>query len=359
MLEAGFAVISLDHEMNRPVVPLLLLDLASEGGQKILWELLSLPHLFAVHLGAPCGTASRARELPISSSLRAQGVPQPPPLRSAQHPLGLPNLSDYNQAKVDAANVLYELVVDILVFCHRAQIVISIENPLRSWLWTAMVAIVRGRDDSLAATAYNALHLVSFHSCCHGSTRRKQTGWLSTKDVFNPLQATCVYDHPHEPFNVSLRNSQWMFATSLEAAYPRLLAQRAAACLVHVAQQQQLVLSPRPRLCDLATAAQGSQTRKHLPLISDFLRFATQLATEPIPAGAKLMAPHLGGSISEEPWTTQPATMKTICWLTRSKLVSITHQANFWRRPRNLPTRWIPSTTWRSLPGLLWTTFFG
>ena len=41
----------------------------------------------------PCGTASRARERPVARDKIKQGAPQPPPLRSADHPLGLPHIN--------------------------------------------------------------------------------------------------------------------------------------------------------------------------------------------------------------------------------------------------------------------------
>lgn len=177
------------------------------------------PNLAAVHLGLPCGTSSRARERPISSTLKAQGVPQPPPLRSAQYPLGLPGLSTFHAAKVESANKLYALAIQILVFCATAGVVLSIENPATSWLWACLVELAR-RHSHQAAQFYNMLNMVLFHTCCHGGTRRKHTGWLGTPGVFEPLAATCKNDHDHEPWGVRWVNNSWVFDTSSEAAYP-------------------------------------------------------------------------------------------------------------------------------------------
>ena len=58
----------------------------------------------------------------------------PPPLRSAMFPLGLPNLSDYHRAKVDNANILYKLAIDIILFYKLGQIIVGVENPANSWL---------------------------------------------------------------------------------------------------------------------------------------------------------------------------------------------------------------------------------
>ena len=88
-MQASFSVLSVGHEGNNPVVPLVQLDLTTESGETILWDMLDSKQLVAVHLGLPCGTASlaRARERPVSQMLQSQGAPNPPPLRSAECPL--------------------------------------------------------------------------------------------------------------------------------------------------------------------------------------------------------------------------------------------------------------------------------
>ena len=80
-------------------------------------------------------------ERPVSEKLQAMGVPNPPPLRSATFPLGLPQLSPFHRAKVESANKLYRLAVEIFVYCYKRRIVVSIENPANSWLWAALVRI--------------------------------------------------------------------------------------------------------------------------------------------------------------------------------------------------------------------------
>ena len=140
-LQAGFSVLSVDHEGHDPVVPIIQLDLTTESGEAILWDMLDSKQLVAVHLGLPCGTASLARERPISRDLQLQGVPNPPPLRSAECPLGLPGLGEVHQAKVNSANKLYWLAIKIMVFCFERGIVFSIENPERSWLCAALVQL--------------------------------------------------------------------------------------------------------------------------------------------------------------------------------------------------------------------------
>ena len=128
MKQSGFSVLSIDHESDGALVPMVTLDLTSESGQQILWDVLASPNLLGVRMGLPCGTASLAREKPVSAQLQAQGAPNPPPLRSATHPLGLPQLSPYHRAKVTSANKLYALAVEFFLFCVDNDIVVSIEN---------------------------------------------------------------------------------------------------------------------------------------------------------------------------------------------------------------------------------------
>ena len=83
MIQAGFEVVSVDHEVDAPYAPVVTLDLTTKSGQDILKEILSSKRLVAVHFGLPCGTASKARDRPISQELQNRGVPSPAPLRSA------------------------------------------------------------------------------------------------------------------------------------------------------------------------------------------------------------------------------------------------------------------------------------
>jgi len=292
--QTGFSILSVDHDSSSSVVPIVQLDLTSPSGEAILWDMLGSEQLLGVHLGLPCGTASRARERPIASSLRKQGVPNPPPLRSAEHPLGIPNLSPFHQAKVDSANRLYALAVAIMVYCCTRGIIFSIENPANSWLWAALVQLTL-QHSMEAAAIYNSLEKVTFHACCHGSTRRKETGWLATKGVYSGLHAICQYDHPHDSWGVRWNNGSWAFDTSLEAAYPMLLSQRVAACLAVVAKKRGYTLGAPQRLHDLSTAVQGKQSKKHPALISEFHHFEQHVASDPVPEGSKLLPPHYGG----------------------------------------------------------------
>ena len=200
---------------------------------------------------------------------------------------------------MEKANELYRFTLEILVSLEGREVAISIENPFGSYLWAALVKLTMEHSKQ-AMSLYNRLEMVRFHSCCHGSKRRKDTGWLSTPGVFKALYAVCANDHPQEPWGVSWSMGTWRFDTSSEASYPVLLAQRAAACLVQYATDRKFVLCPQPRLHDLATASLGKQSKKHKPLVPEYHRVAFQSKHLPISDGAKIIAPHRWGVAREE-----------------------------------------------------------
>ena len=308
-IQSGLRVISIDHEVVQPFAPIVTLDLTSSSGQKILWDVLTSPGVEAVHLGLPCGTSSRARERPIPREMRLAGVPEPPPLRSAEFPLGIPGLAHHHQRRIDSANCLYALAIEIILWCHRHKVVISIENPANSWLWAVLVKLAREHSTE-AATALNYLQFVYFHACCHGSTRRKHTAWLSTPGVFDALSAACNNDHAHEQWGVRWQSGSWVFDTSTEAHYPHLLAQRAVECLVRYFTARGFSVSKPLRLRDLSTAAQGKQTKKHRPLVPEYYRIVSLDTAAKPPENAKQLPPHFNGEGELEEGLERPAVTK-------------------------------------------------
>lgn len=83
------------------------LDVAAPANQaKLQWQ---VDNILVVHFGIDCRTFSRAREIP------RPGVPVRP-LRSRDHPDGLPNLTVVEREAVQNANVMVEVVVEM---CSR------------------------------------------------------------------------------------------------------------------------------------------------------------------------------------------------------------------------------------------------
>ena len=103
--------------MNSNVAPIVVLDLTCPGGQELLWAILKSRKPLRVHMGIPCGTSSRARERPLLQHLLSLGLSSPKPLRDALNPLTLPGLFSRDSLRASQANALYELCVDITLWC--------------------------------------------------------------------------------------------------------------------------------------------------------------------------------------------------------------------------------------------------
>ena len=254
--------------MHDPQVPVTLLDLTQASHQKILIDLLHNRPPDYIHLGMPCGTASRARERPVARNKINQGAPQPPPLRSADHPLGLPHINPESTSgvRLAKANILYRFVVDILLIAMKYNSVISLENPYRSWFWAAILAYVQAQNNADLTKFWDSLTEIFFHNCCHGGQRKKGTRWKSTPGVFTQLTANCQNDHDHLPYQVQSQNGTWTFDTSSEAAYPQLLAARVAAAVkkFFVKQKPFFFSPPKSQRENVSRSTPPAQKRNQL-----------------------------------------------------------------------------------------------
>ena len=86
----GLHAIPVDFIRNshRSYMPTVVLDLSVEAQADIVIQLLRAGLVVYLHAGLPCGTCSRAREMPMA------GFFVPKPLRSEEFPMGLPGLSE-------------------------------------------------------------------------------------------------------------------------------------------------------------------------------------------------------------------------------------------------------------------------
>ena len=96
--EAGLEVLPVNHKSNRfhPHVSTLHLDLTKPHSWCFLKRIVEEYNVLFVHAAPPCGTCSRARELPNG----------PPPLRDRSHVYGLPTLVGADYDRVKAANAI-------------------------------------------------------------------------------------------------------------------------------------------------------------------------------------------------------------------------------------------------------------
>ena len=132
----GFDSVGVDWAGNkhRAVGDVVDIDLSTPAGAALLRRVLLHPRLAYVHFAPPCGTATRAREKPIPG----EPTGGPRPLRSVQHPRGLPDLeviAPKAARKVRLANVLYDLFVELARDLTRRRVPWSMENPHASLFW--------------------------------------------------------------------------------------------------------------------------------------------------------------------------------------------------------------------------------
>ena len=272
--QAGFKVLSFDHSHCDSQVPLVQLDLASRSGQDVLWGLLTTSPPFALHLGVPCGTSSQARGRPLVNGARG-----PQPLRSKDHPLGLPSLNPKSAdfQRVRTANELYAFTYRILRYCIMNNIIVCVENPQNSFLWDILRAF---EPAAIEDQILHRLVEVCFDQCCHGGLRPKSTKFLCTPGCFETLQAQCPGNHPHQPWGQIVEFGSVRFATKDEAAYPQILAARCARCLARQAASAGHVLVASPATKDQSLALLGRQNRRQKPLVSEYLSVHWQPAAD-------------------------------------------------------------------------------
>ena len=254
--KAGFDILFIDFEGNRqrPYVHVVQLDLR----QRSTWEFLKyLAHSrrpFHFHAAPPCGTASRARDVPMSETEHG-----PPPIRSLA--AGSAGLGGIWLAKVESANEIYLQLCAYCFFLNVLGLTWSIGNPYNSYMWFIRVFL------ELAETAF----FVGFHSCVPAGFRKKLTGLLTNLEVLKGLEGFCQGDHEHlERGYVKITDQGIVFDTSKEAAYPKLLCERFATLLSLAANSMDYVLNPQAPVDARVATGKQPRGRRVVPIVSEF-----------------------------------------------------------------------------------------
>ena len=257
--------------------PICKLNLEKEDNIALVLEWVRHHKCKYVHLGVPCGTASRAREIPLPGG--------PYPLRSPEHPDGLPNLSQRDQERVHKANLVYAAACRIILACHASGTAWTLENPTNSLFWlTSFWRCVMKQTDPWYAT---------FHSCMYGGARAKSTTLAGSMAKLTTLSVDCDKQHKHLPWGKTSTG----FATAEETEYPLGL------CLA-LAQvvQEELGLTATPPLTSpdkRARAATFKQTKKSLAFMPDYSHVETaKFQTQPTFA-IKDKLPHAVGDVPQ------------------------------------------------------------
>ena len=200
------------------VIPL---DLTCADHQALVEQWLESGQVAWVHLAPPCGTASLARTIPVPGSTF---VPQP--LRSRDEPEGFANLSGSDKVRVDAANCLYMWCCSIFFLCTLKGIICTLENPRGSLLWCTKWWLEVQRAIQLYAG--------DFQACMLGSSRPKWTRIVANTHHIERLNLECSGDHEHAPWGKTFDpdTGKLVWATSLEASYPRPMCVALVQCVL-------------------------------------------------------------------------------------------------------------------------------
>ena len=218
----GIRAVAIDQRSNRHAqkCKCMNFDLATAEGQlefdTLFRRLLGETEQIVVWMAPPCGTASRARGIPVNAK------DPPRPLRSAKFPWGLEGVSfsEKDQAKLDAANKVYAWTLRFLTGLpdHVRWVV---ENPVGSLMWCLPGFVAIGGRSGVVD--------VDTTMCNHGGSRDKRTRLRTNAPELSELAGPCSATHPpryidsqgghhlHKPWGLN-RTDGW--ATASEAEYP-------------------------------------------------------------------------------------------------------------------------------------------
>ena len=337
--KAGMRAIPIDKTPKRASsIKIVCLDLTKPGQLVTLLQLLKSEkdNILLLWIAPPCGTASRAREKPLPSFVRA-GLKVPEPLRNDLFPDGLSHLSNTDKQKVEEANQLYEQVTKVVLEALNLQLHVAIENPTNSLYW----------ETSFFEPLKKVMHafFVTFHNCCHGGARPKLTSLWTTLPCLQSLEARCQNDHQHSSWKPKLVRGRMVFPTHEEASYPlrfcalvaHLLKDRALQLGFHESNSLGLQLQENVPLRTRVAIGLLPRGGKAKPLVSEFgskvwhvvpmHSFCPATFLKQFPKGAKicLQIPLHGGTPQfadfcrkhpEATWGHSATTSETTTWLT-------------------------------------------
>ena len=118
----------------------------------------------------------------------ADGSKGPQPLRTTEHPLGIPFLNQRDKQRVFLANEIYKFCGEYVKKLDAAGIPWTIENPTNSLMW----------DLEYFTWAVSNGYFVNMHACAYGSTRKKLTSFLCSHREFQKLELYCNGQHEHQ-----------------------------------------------------------------------------------------------------------------------------------------------------------------
>ena len=168
LTQVGIKTVGIDYcdNKDRPRTTSFNVDLSTKEGQDLFWQMVLDNNPDYIHFAPPCGTASRARERPLKKMPNVPLKP-PRPLRSDDHPDGLPDLTPEEVKRVTTANQLYAFVANVVRLLDKRGIYWTIENPANSLFWKTSWLVHLKRCVPVRQ--------IVFQHCMHGGDRDKKT----------------------------------------------------------------------------------------------------------------------------------------------------------------------------------------
>ena len=158
----------------------IIADLCTPEGEELLMGWLKMPNVVGIFLAPPCGSASRARQIPLKRKFGSRNV-GPRPLRSDRYPNGVPGLTSSETSRVSIANQLYHLTAKLVRWAVNEGCIFVVENPQFSLFWVTTF---------WTEVAHLAMYSV-FHSCQYGGLRKKKTMLAFNVADFSAVSAMC------------------------------------------------------------------------------------------------------------------------------------------------------------------------
>ena len=213
----GVEALGIDHVIAKKKMkgPAVKLDLTLASSQQLVLDEIRSDRVDGVMLAPPCGTSSKARNIPLRNS-RGRKTAGPPPLRSEAYPEGLPGLTGVNRTRVRQANKLYKFCQQVMELCVSLGKLCIVENLQNSLMWKTKW--FRVHDASCL------WHIV--HACMYGSKRLKKTALLINFEAAN-LRLLCDNSHSHLPWTHTMtldpatKKRVQVFDTASQAEYPK------------------------------------------------------------------------------------------------------------------------------------------
>eukprot|EP00435_Cladocopium_sp_Y103_P023589 s953_g5.t1 len=301
----GAEALGVDHviQKNRMKGPAVKMDLTLSSSQQLIEDEIRSGKVAGVMLAPPCGTSSKAGNIPLRNK-HGRRVRGPPPLRSHQYPEGLPGLSGVSRKRVKQANILYEFCRRIMDICAELNILCIVENPESSFFW--VTKFMHPKPESFE------WHIV--HACMYGSKRLKKTALLINFLAPN-LTLKCDNSHEHLPWTHTVlvdpdTNRQVRrFDTASEAEYPKPFCDALAFAFTAELNKQGIFWDVTPALQDAAAyLANDKQPRgASSPIQIPEFKHTVQLT---VPAACDL--PEVIGADASPPFEGLPVGAKLI-----------------------------------------------